>query len=394
MTVIRVGIAGMGAAGLAFVPAIQNSADFRWVALAEPQAGQRQNCATQYGVAAYATLDELLSHPGLDAVLVATPTTLHARHTRQVAKAGKHVLVEKPMAVSLDEAASMIAAAKHHGVVLVVGHSHSQDAPIRQMRTVIDSGELGPVRMVHNWCYTDWMQRPRRSDELDVNQGGGVTYRQGAHQFDILRMLCGGLARRVRARTFDWDPQRHSVGAHTVWIDFANGAVATAVYNGYGGFSSMDLCHDISEWGLHIPPSARQPRQVLPADSSPDEILRAKQLRAPKAIASQAPCQPFFGVTLVSCERGDIRQSPHGLNIYSRDGMREIILPSERSPRDLVLGEWRDAITGRSAAVHDGCWGMANLEVCIAAHISSTRGCEIDLAHQCAPADAAQARLP
>jgi phthalate 4,5-cis-dihydrodiol dehydrogenase len=388
VTAIRVGIAGMGAAGLAFVPALKASAGFEWVALAEPQPDLRQNCVRQYGLPAYATLDEMLAHPALDAVLIATPTALHAINARQVAQAGKHVLVEKPMAVSLDEATSMIAAAEHHGVALVVGHSHSHDAPIREMRAVIDSGELGQVRMVHTWCYTDWMQRPRRSDELDVAQGGGVTYRQGAHQFDILRLLCGGLARRVRARTFDWDPQRHSVGAHTVWIDFANGAVATAVYNGYGGFSSMDLCHDISEWGLHLPPSARQAPQALPANASPDEILRAKQRRAGTAIARHAPHQPFFGLTLVSCERGDIRQSPQGLNIYSQDGMREMVLPRERSPRDLVLEEWRGAISGVASPVHDGRWGMANLEICIAAHTSSSLGTEIDLAHQCAPGDA------
>lgn len=394
MTAIRVGIAGMGAAGQAFVPALRKHDYFEWVALAEPQVGNRQGSAHDGSVAAYPTIDAMLAHPGLDAVLVATPTDLHAQHVQQAALAGKHILVEKPMAVSLDEAASMIGAAERHGVALVVGHSHSHDAPIRHMRALIDSGEFGPVRMVHTWCYTDWMQRPRRADELDVVRGGGVTYRQGAHQFDILRLLCGGQARRVRARTFDWDPGRRSIGAHTVWIDFANGAVATAVYNGYGGFSSMDLCNDISEWGQHLPPAVRQRQSALPVDASPDEILRAKQKRAHSAIATDAPHQPFFGLTLVSCERGDIRQSPQGLNIYDRGGMREIVLPTDQSPRDLVLGEWHDAIAGRSAPVHDGRWGMANLEICIAALESSTRDIDVALKHQVAPTDGAGVRHP
>ena len=61
--------------------------------------------------------------------------------------------------------------------------------------------------MIHTWNFTDWMTRPRRPDELDVAQGGGVTYRQGAHQFDIIRLIGGGLVKSVRATTFDWDPK-------------------------------------------------------------------------------------------------------------------------------------------------------------------------------------------
>ena len=97
------------------------------------------------------------------------------------------------MATRLDDARAMVQAAERAGTVLLVGHSHGFDGPVAAMRALIDSGELGAVTMAHHWCYTDWMGRPRRPDELDDAQGGGVTFRQGAHQFDILRLLCGGL---------------------------------------------------------------------------------------------------------------------------------------------------------------------------------------------------------
>ena len=281
---MRIGIAGLGAAGQAFIAPLRRHEGFEWVALAEPEPALSQAAQHAHGVAAYASLTELLGHAGLDAVYLATPTPLHAEQVLQAAAAGKHVLVEKPMATTLAEARAMVEAAERAGVLLLVGHSHSYDAPIQAMRALIDSGELGRVRMVNTWCFSDWLQRPRRADELDAAQGGGVTLRQGAHQFDIIRLLCGGLARSVRARTFDWNPQRRAIGAHSVFIDFEDGAAATAVYNGYGGLSSMELCFDISEWGLHQPPDQR-PRRA--SGLTPGQELSAKRSRAAGAISDR-----------------------------------------------------------------------------------------------------------
>ncbi|MDQ6681494.1 MAG: Gfo/Idh/MocA family oxidoreductase [Pseudomonadota bacterium] len=380
---VRIGIAGMGAAGQSFIPALARHAGFEWTAFAEPVAEVRGRIAQAHRVAAFESIGELLAHPGLDAVYVATPTPLHAEQVQLAAAAGLHVLVEKPMAVTLAQAGQMVDAARRAGVVLLVGHSHSYDLPIRRMRELIASGELGPVRMVNTWCFTDWVERPRRADELDELQGGGVTFRQGAHQFDIIRLLCGGKARSVRAKAFDWKAQRRAIGAHTVFIDFEDGAAATAVYNGYGGLASSALCFDISEWGFREPAAHRPRRSAVSA--SPAEELKAKQARAAGAIpAAAAPYQPFFGLTVVSCEQGDIRQSPNGLLVHSAGGIREIALASNRSPRDLVLAEFHDAISGNAPAVHDGRWGLATLELCVAALESSRSGRELALQYQVA----------
>lgn len=384
MSAIRVGIAGLGAAGLAFVPALRKHPGFDWVAVAEPADEVRQQCRQDHGVAGYSSLADMLAHPGLDAVYIATPTELHTQQVLLVAQAGKHILVEKPMATSLPAARSMVQAAERAGVVMVVGHSHSHDLPIRSMGELIASGELGPVGMVNTWCYTDWMNRPRRAAELDANLGGGVTFRQGSHQFDILRLLCGGLARSVRARTYDWNAERRAVGAHSVWIDFENGAAATAIYNGYGGFSTMDLCDDISEWGFRQPRASRPAHHPSSWTGSPADELLAKRNRAKSAIPAQAPHQPFFGLTVVSCERGDIRQSPQGLRVYTAAGLREIVLPADQSPRDRVLQEFHEAIAGRQPALHDGRWGLATLELCVAALRSSSTGAEVRLCEQVA----------
>ena len=376
---IRIGFVGMGAAGWAFVPAIRGNPAFELAAIAEPAAEMRALAAAETGAAPYSDLPSMLSDAQLDAVYVATPTELHPEHVALACAAGKHVLTEKPMAVRVEQAEAMVRAAEHAGVVLQVGHSHSYDLPIARMREIVASGVLGLVRMIHTWNFTDWMSRPRRPAEFDVEQGGGVTYRQGAHQIDILRLLGGGLAKTVRATMFDWHETRRSIGAHTIYLQFVDGAAATAVYNGYGNFSGSELTGGVGEWGLI--------EQAKRSESAPPlslaEELAAKRQRARSAIPTKTPHQPHFGLTLVSCERGDIRQSPDGLLVYSDKGREEIALPNDVTPRDLVLAEFADAIAGKPVT-HTGRWGLANLEVCTAAIESSRTGRDVELRHQVA----------
>jgi phthalate 4,5-cis-dihydrodiol dehydrogenase len=380
----RMGIAGVGAAGRAFLPAIRRHPGFELAAFAEPVADIRDSAAADTGAAGYADLPAMLKDAALDAVYIATPTDLHPEHAALAFRAGKHVLIEKPMAVRLDQARAMIAQARSAGVILLVGHAHGYDLPIQRMRDIIASGEIGRVRMINTWNFTDWVYRPRRPDELLVDAGGGVTFRQGSHQFDIVRILGGGEVRSVRAATFNWDPQRSTIGAHTVFMQFADGAAATAVYNGYGHFSAMELCGDISEWGLLQPADQRKPAPRSGTGASAAAELEAKRSRAKTAIPEQAPYQPTFGLTIVSCERGDIRQSPRGLYVYTASGREAIELPTDRSPRELVLDELHDAMSGKRIPVHDGAWGLANLEICLAAIKSSETGSEIVL-HDQAP---------
>jgi phthalate 4,5-cis-dihydrodiol dehydrogenase len=381
---LRIGIVGVGAAGRAFLPAITKHPGFALAGIAEPVTEARESVAAEMGVEGFGDLPAMLAGAALDAVYIATPTDLHSERVKIAFAAKKHVLSERPMAVEIDAAKDMVAGADRAGVVLVVGHAHGFDLPIQRMREIVLSGRLGKVRMIHTWNYTDWMYRPRRPEELDVGKGGSVTFRQGSHQFDIIRLLGGGLVRSLRAVAFNWDPGRNSIGAHTVFLQFADGTAATAVYNGYGYFSTIELCGDVTEWGSVEPIAERPPVvRVMAARSAADE-LQAKRRRAKGAIPASAPFQPTFGLTLVSCEKGDIRQSPRGLFVYSAEGREEIVLSNDRSPRDLVLDEFHDALTGRRKPVHDGRWGLANLEVCIAAIESSQTGQEVTLRHQIA----------
>eukprot|EP01037_Dinobryon_pediforme_P022052 gene22052-23090_t len=146
----------------------------------------------------------------------------------------------------------------------------------------------------------------------------------------------------------------------------------------------MELCFDVTEWGFLERPENRA-RVARPGNVTPQQELEAKRARARSAIpATSTPHQPFFGITLVSCERGDIRQSPQGLFVYTADGTRELTFPTDTLPRDFVMMEFHDSIVGTAPAVHDGRWGRANLEICLAAIESSRTGLEISLTQQAA----------
>src|ERR687886_783626 len=148
---------------------------------------------------------------------------------------------EKPMAVTLADAERMVEAADKHGVKLLAGHTRAFTLPIRAMRRVIESGKYGQLRALNIWAYSDWMLRPRTADELDVNQGGGIPYRQGPHQIDTVRLLGGGMLRSVRAQVGQWMPERPIPGFYAAFLEFENGTPAMISHNGYGYFMGSEL---------------------------------------------------------------------------------------------------------------------------------------------------------
>jgi phthalate 4,5-cis-dihydrodiol dehydrogenase len=129
---------------------------------------------------------------------------------------------------------------------------------------------------------------------------------------------------------------------------------------------------------MPTPPEQARVNQPL----SPDAELQAKRERARRAIPAQAPYQPFFGLTVVSCEGGDVRQSPSGLWVETPGRAWEIRLPTDRSPREHVLDELAGALQGGRPALHDGRWGLATLELCLAAMSSARRAQAVRLRHQ------------
>ena len=391
--VLRFAIAGLGAAGCMMIPALEKHPRVEIAAAADLDPEPLDKFRRDYEVETHLSVAELAKSPNVDAVYIATPTQLHTEHVLTVLEGGKHVIIEKPMALTLDDAEAMITAAQRHGRQLVVGHSHSVETPIQRIRDIVRGGELGELRMIHNWYFTDWLYRPRNAEELNTDLGGGVTFRQGSHQFDIIRMIGGGLVRSVRAMTGAWDESRPTQGGHVAYLEFENGTPATAVYSGYDRFHTSELTFGVGEQGGPADTSVyARSRKALRevGDSAAESALKRSTVRyggARSRATGPTPNPPFYGLTIASCERGDIRQSADGLLVYGEDDRREIPLPTQQNGRDALVAELYAAVVDGTPPAHSGRWGMANLEVCLAVLQSARERREIYLTHQVAAPD-------
>jgi len=381
---LRIGAAGLGRAFSIMVPTFYDQR-VALVAAADPRAEARRRFAKDFGGRAYDTVEELCADPDIEIVYVATPHQLHARHAILAARNGKHVLVEKPMALTLDDCAAMIAAARSAGVHLVIGHSHSFDPPILRTRELVAGGVYGAVRMMHALNYTDYLYRPRRPEELDTAQGGGAVFNQAAHQVDIVRLLGGGQVRSVRAATGAWDATRPTEGAYAALLTFESGAFASITYGGYGHFDSDEFSGWIGEMGQEKQPYTRQPQRFANAA----EEAAFKNDRNYGGTSYQAPAQAdlahqHFGTIIVSCERADLRPMPNGVVICQNGTARLDLLSPPAIPRAEVIDELYAAVVDGKPPLHDGAWAMATLEVCLAMLQSAREEQEIGLSHQVA----------
>ena len=131
---LRLGVAGLGRAFTVMLPTFTGDPRIALVAAADSRSEARQRFSEDFSAKAYETVEELCTDPMVEAVYVATPHQCHARHATLAAQHGKHLLVEKPIALSLAECSTIIETAKRAGVQLVVGHSHSFDAPVARLR--------------------------------------------------------------------------------------------------------------------------------------------------------------------------------------------------------------------------------------------------------------------
>ena len=384
---LSLGVAGLGRAFTIMLPTFVLDDRIKRVAAADPRSDARRKFTEDFASPAYGSVEELCSDAKVEVVYVATPHQFHAEHVCLAASAGKHLLVEKPLALSIAECQRMIAAAADAGVHLVVGHSHSFDAPYRAARDLIMAGEFGKLGMITALNFTDFMYRPRRQEELVTEQGGGVLFSQGAHQIDIVRLIGGGRLRSVRAVTGSWDEARPTEGAYAALLEFQDGVFASAVYSGYGHFDTDEFCGWIGETGL---PKERgrygAARRALNGMTAAQEAtLKAARNYGGsdyKAAPFTARLHPHFGTLIASCVNADLRPTPEGVAIYGdfEERLHKVAVPAV--PRAEVIDELYSAVIMGQAPLHTGAWAMATLEACLAILRSAQERREIILNHQ------------
>lgn len=195
MSKVRVAVIGCGSISkYRHIPEYAANPNVQLVAFVDPVMERAQHYAEQYGAKAFADYETMLAEVKPDAVSVCTPNVFHAPMSIAAAKAGAHVLVEKPMAVSDAEAEAMIQAAKDNGVKLMVGHNQRLVPLHVKAKQILDSGVLGKVLTFRTsfghpgpdaWSVDGASSWFFRKDEALMGAMGDL----GVHKSDLIRWM-------------------------------------------------------------------------------------------------------------------------------------------------------------------------------------------------------------
>jgi predicted dehydrogenase len=232
---VQFGVVGCGAIGRRHLAVVSSQPETALAAMCEVNRDKHGELASLYPqVAIYDKFETFLAHPGLDVVAICTPHGLHASMAIAAMKAGLHVLVEKPMALSVCAAQAMIAAAKDNDRCLMVVKQNRYNVPIALAKKAIDDGRLGRLLMIKAdvlWnrrqeYYSGSSWRGRRLLE------GGSLFTQVSHFIDLLVWWCGDI---IEAKTLT------TTANHRIEIE-DNGAAALRFSSGTLGSLAWTTC--------------------------------------------------------------------------------------------------------------------------------------------------------
>jgi predicted dehydrogenase len=290
---IRAAIAGLGRWGRNLVEASTGHARLAIVRAVEPDTAGAQAFCLRHGLELTDSLDAVLTDRSIDAVLLATPHSLHASQVLACAKARKQVFCEKPLALNRADAARMFDACRDAGVVLAVGHNRRFWPSMAALRDIVASGELGAILHIegHNsnenskTVTAGWRLSPQESP------GGGLTG-AGLHVLDAFVSLLGPV-REVYARLSLHQAGPPPLDSAVLALDFASGATgtlatvrATPLYWRVHVFGTQGSAEVLDEVTLILRKSGAKPERITcPAI----DVLRAELDAFVDAIRNKTP---------------------------------------------------------------------------------------------------------
>lgn len=399
---LKAGVVGLGRGAARMVREMDVSPSVELYAAADIDADVLARFQAKFPRArAYDSIEKLAADPEVDAVFLSTPNRLHAEHAILLAEAGKHVMVQTPMAITLKEMEEMVAAAEQNNVHLLEGHSLAYMNWVRMIRQIVRSGELGKLGAIHVYASNAWLISVRTPEDLDPEEGGGVMFRNAPHQIDCIRLIGGGMLTSVRGTYSTWMPERSSPGYYAAYMEFADGTPAVVVQNSNGYFSLDELVNKRPGPREQAPGVVeRGAVRAAIRDGSRDDKATYVEMGIGRSLdygnagttaASSGLSDEGFadydlppGMVVVSCERGDILQSPNGLYVYSDEGLREVKM--EQAGHQFIwylqLEELYNVVVRGHKPFHSGRWGLATMEVALAIMESARTHRDVELTHQ------------
>lgn len=222
---VRFGIVGCGAIFATHADALANIEGAELVGVFDTNRDKKCLAAERYGCRATESLEELCGI--CDAIIICTPSGTHAELGIQIARAGKHVIVEKPIDTTLAKAQSLVDAAREAGIKLATISQHRFAATVQRARDAAQGGELGPL--LAGDAYIKWYRTQAYYDsgewrgtwELD---GGGCLINQGVHMIDMIQWIMGGVKSvQAQVRTAAHDIAVEDIAQ--ALVEYKNGAI-------------------------------------------------------------------------------------------------------------------------------------------------------------------------
>jgi predicted dehydrogenase len=189
---MQLGLIGAGGIAQTYVQALAESVTAELVGVADLRANAAEALAERAGCPAFSTFEELLEDAECEGVIVCTPPVTHPEICCDVLDRGVHVLCEKPLAVGLDEARAMVAAAERSGAQLTMASKFRYARDVVEAKSIVASGVIGDVVLFEN-AFTSRVEMKSRWNSDPAISGGGVLVDNGTHSVDILRYFLGPL---------------------------------------------------------------------------------------------------------------------------------------------------------------------------------------------------------
>jgi 1,5-anhydro-D-fructose reductase (1,5-anhydro-D-mannitol-forming) len=228
---VRYGMIGFGLfAERTIAPAIQASRNSALVAIQKRSLeAARQQAALLSIPHAFSSVDELVAHPDVDAVFIASANAVHCAETLSAARAGKHVLVEKPMAMNVEEAERMIEECSRHKVKLMVGHMIRYSPLVQRIREIIRSGQIGRVTFAKSEFFYDGRLTQRSWLTNRTIAGGGPIFDVGVHCLDTLRFVLDDEVVSVRSHLQPLPTDAATERTAIMSLECSKGALASII---------------------------------------------------------------------------------------------------------------------------------------------------------------------
>ncbi len=262
---IRIGMVGMGGFMNTHSKALGEIPDARVVAIADPQPGHRANHKERHAhladAAEYDDYQAMLRKEKLDAVVIASPHTLHFEQVMAALDRGLHVLVEKPMVCRIDHGVTVVKKVRETGLVLTIGYHRHTDGTYRYVRREIDAGRIGTIQAVSAFQCQEWKKATagewRQAPDLS---GGGQLNDSGSHLVDVVLWMTGLEADTVSAQIDNCGTEVDINSA--VSVRFTSGAVGTLTVIGDAPAWWEDISIVGDEGAFHIRQGAGLTQQV------------------------------------------------------------------------------------------------------------------------------------